>query len=283
VRVQGPEAAPEIASAIRDFCLETDPARKIDLLIVARGGGSLEDLWPFNEEVVARALFASPVPTVSAVGHETDFSISDFVADLRAPTPSAAAEMITRAWSDWRADLAALRTTLHGTTVRRLAHIRREYTYLAESAVFRQPQRALQPLAQRLDDAEAQLRRAIATKLTRQKARLPLLALRLQANHPIQTLHRLRHRLALLNSRLQAKHPARAIREYRTRLNHLAIQIRSLGPQSTLDRGYALLLDPQGAPIRKADPARVGKSARVLVSQGQYTVKITKAQEAPKS
>ena len=104
VRVQGIGAEHEIADAVRLFGREN----AVDVLIVARGGGSLEDLWCFNEEVVARALAASPMPTISAVGHETDFTIADFVADLRAPTPSAAAELLTRDWSEWRETIATL-------------------------------------------------------------------------------------------------------------------------------------------------------------------------------
>ncbi len=133
VRVQGIGAAQEIAEAVDAFNRE----KNIDLLIVARGGGSLEDLWAFNEEAVARALFACEVPTVSAVGHETDFTIADFVADLRAPTPSAAAELITRDWSEWRQTIAKLQARLERTTRQVVGDHRRHLARLASSYALR--------------------------------------------------------------------------------------------------------------------------------------------------
>src|SRR5277367_6262022 len=129
VRVQGTGAAEEIAAAIGAFGIEGN----VDLLVVARGGGSLEDLWAFNEEPVARALAACSVPTISAVGHETDFTIADFVADLRAPTPSAAAELLTRDWAEWRQIVAKLHARLERATRQVLADHRRNLARLGSS------------------------------------------------------------------------------------------------------------------------------------------------------
>ena len=156
VRVQGPGAAQEIAEAIGAFSTE----QNVDLLVVARGGGSLEDLWAFNEEVVARALADCHVPTVSAVGHETDFTIADFVADLRAPTPSAAAEMLTRDWSEWRETVAKLRVRLERTTRQVLGHHRRQLDQMASSYALREPRRVVRQWAQRLDDLQENMHAA---------------------------------------------------------------------------------------------------------------------------
>jgi len=153
VRVQGIGAAQEIAEAIAAFSSD----KNIDLLVVARGGGSLEDLWAFNEEIVARALAACSVPTISAVGHETDFTIADFVADLRAPTPSAAAELLTRDWTEWRQTIEKLHARLERTTRQVLADHRRNLARLASSYALREPRRVVRQWAQKLDDLQENL------------------------------------------------------------------------------------------------------------------------------
>jgi exodeoxyribonuclease VII large subunit len=241
VRVQGIGAAEEIAEAIAAFSGEGG----IDLLIIARGGGSLEDLWAFNEEPVARALAACAVPTISAVGHETDFTIADFVADLRAPTPSAAAELLTRDWHEWREVIDKLRARLDRTTRQALADHRRSLARLASSYALREPGRVVRQWAQRLDDLRESLhdsaRRSIEWR---------------------------RQELELLKTRLAAHHPAREIEQRRQHVAHLAARLRTLGPQGTLDRGYALLLDAQGQPISKARKALEGQAARIVLSKG---------------
>lgn len=270
VRVQGPEAAPEIARAIRDFADDD-----IDLLIVARGGGSLEDLWPFNEEMVARALADSPMPTVSAVGHETDFSIADFVADLRAPTPSAAAEMITRDWSEWRALVAGLATGLHRTAARHLFHLRREHERLAASASLKNIHRAVNRMAQQLDDIAFRLESDAREALARRQARLPLLALRLKALHPSQIVHRNRQRLLHLTAQFENRNPRNRVALYKNKLHYLASRLTALGPQKTLDRGYALLLDSTDKPIRQPDANHIGQTATLLFSRAKVSVTVT--------
>src|SRR5262245_47393323 len=160
-RVQGEEAAPEICQGIRAL----NTLKDLDVIIVARGGGSLEDLWPFNEERVARALAASRVPTISAVGHETDYTISDFVADLRAPTPSAAAEHVIQAKAEIGARIDALARRQHSAMSLRLAHVRSRVGSLASHRVFEAERGRLRNQAQRVDDllrrAEAGVRRRI--------------------------------------------------------------------------------------------------------------------------
>jgi exodeoxyribonuclease VII large subunit len=251
VRVQGVGAAEEISSAIGEFSAEGG----IDLLVVARGGGSLEDLWAFNEEPVARALAACSVPTISAVGHETDFTIADFVADLRAPTPSAAAELLTRDWSDWREEVAGLGARLDRTTRLVLAENRRHLGRLASSYALREPLRVVRQWAQRLDDLRETLRDAATLALQRR-----------------------RHELSLLRTQLAAHPPAREIARRREHLVHLEARLRTLGPQGTLDRGYALVLDAQGRPLTQAANAKVGDVVKVVLSKGALSAEVSAVQ-----
>jgi exodeoxyribonuclease VII large subunit len=251
VRVQGLGAAEEIAQAIAEFSAAGD----VDLLVVARGGGSLEDLWAFNEEPVARALAACAVPTISAVGHETDFTIADFVADLRAPTPSAAAELLTRDWAEWRETLGKLSSRLTRTTRQVLGEQQRNLARLASSYALREPRRVVRQWAQRLDDLRETLRDAAKLNLQRRG-----------------------HALSLLKARLAAHHPAREIESRRNHVTHLAARLRALGPQGTLDRGYALVLDPQGKPLTQAKKAKPGDAWKIVLSKGMVGAQVTETQ-----
>ncbi len=248
VRVQGIGAAQEIAEAVAAFSAE----RKVDLLIVARGGGSLEDLWAFNEEPVARALAASQIPTISAVGHETDFTIADFVADLRAPTPSAAAELLTRDWLEWRETIAKLRARLDRTARQVLGEHRRNLARVASSYALREPRRVVRQMAQRVDD----LRESLLASTQR-------------------ALQSRRQALVHLKSRLAAHQPAREIERRRQHLTQLAARLRTLGPQGTLDRGYALVLDSAGHPVTQAKSALEGQAVRLILSKGTAAANIT--------
>ncbi len=251
VRVQGVGAAQEIAEAIAAFSAEG----KIDLLVVARGGGSLEDLWAFNEEAVARALAACSMPTISAVGHETDFTIADFVADLRAPTPSAAAELLTRDWTEWRQTVAKLHARLERTTRQMLGARRRHLARLASSYALREPRRVVRQWAQRLDDLRENLSAVAQTGLQSR-----------------------RESLRFLQARLAAHHPARELERRRGHLTQLAARLRALGPQGTLDRGYALVLDAQGHPVSQAKKTLEGQSVRIVLSKGMVGANLTGAQ-----
>ena len=253
VRVQGLGAAEEIAGAIALFSAEEN----VDLLVVARGGGSLEDLWAFNEEIVARALAASRVPTISAVGHETDFTIADFVADLRAPTPSAAAELLTRDWNEWREQIGQLQTRLDRTTRQILVAHRQHLARLASSYALREPRRVVRQWAQRLDDLRENLYAA--------------------AHNTIQEQQQV---LRLLQTRLAARHPTRELERRRSHLAQIAARLRALGPQATLDRGYALVLDARNRPLARADQTSEGQPVRILLSQGTVGANLTQADPA---
>src|SRR5712672_456584 len=197
VRVQGTGAAQEIAVAIREFATPNEAFAFLDLIVVTRGGGSIEDLWEFNEEIVARAIFHSPVPIVSAVGHEIDFTISDFVADLRAPTPSAAAELIVP-------DIVDLQRRIDGCT----------------RALSRQLLNRVRDAQQRLDHARETLQRCLAHKLDSYKRNLAHITRALQARNPARELMMRRNRFADLHRRLVVS-PARLLEKARHRFERI--------------------------------------------------------------
>ena len=253
VRVQGLGSAQEIAEAVAAFSAE----QAIDLLVVARGGGSLEDLWAFNEEPVARALAACQVPTISAVGHETDFTIADFVADLRAPTPSAAAELLTRDWAEWRQIVAKLQARLDRTVRQALGERRRHLAGLAGSYALREPRRVVRQWVQRVDDLRESLDAAAHAAI-----------------------HARQQSLRILQARLAAHHPRKELELRRNHLEHLAARLRTLGPQATLDRGYALALDEAGHPLTQAKKVKTGQPVRVILSKGVLDTNVAQTDPA---
>jgi len=264
--VQGREAINQIVRA-----LQRADAQGFDALILARGGGSLEALWCFNEEAVARAIAACVTPIVSAVGHETDVSISDFVADVRAPTPSAAAELLAPDSSDLGRRLESLQRRLLLRIQNRLAHDRLRLDSLARR--LRHPGERLRQQAQRLDDLDMRLRRAFEQRLNQRRERLARLDTRLAAQHPGRALALLKQRLDNLAERLP-----RAMRQtLATRRQHLQVQVQTLqvvSPLATLSRGYSILLDERGQAIRSADQTRNGQRLTARLGEGELQVRV---------
>jgi len=187
VRVQGREAAPEIAAAIE---LLNARMPELDVIIVGRGGGSLEDLWPFNEEIVARAIYHSAIPIVSAVGHEIDFSISDFAADVRAATPTEAAEIVVPNGTELLRRIEQLRRRLASALAGTVERARQRLTSSASRRAFRHPETLLRERAQRLDEALERLKSAVAHHLRLTRERAQALAGRLDALNPLRVLER---------------------------------------------------------------------------------------------
>ncbi|NCW27221.1 MAG: exodeoxyribonuclease VII large subunit [Verrucomicrobia bacterium] len=246
VKVQGDGAAEEVAEAIAEM-----GKRNFDVLLVVRGGGSLEDLWSFNEEIVARAVTASPIPVISGVGHETDFTICDFVADLRAPTPSAAAEMVSRPDADWQEEVETLEDRLESVARDVLEEKKRRVAELAGSYVFREPGKMVEMSAQRVDELALQLERGLgnAWRYRKQMAQ------------------------ALLQ-RWVALKPERRVRELTLRMQAAADRLRVLGPEETLRRGYTLVQAPDGKLIRGAGAARKRGDLLVRFADGKVPVKV---------
>jgi exodeoxyribonuclease VII large subunit len=246
VRVQGTGAAQEIAVAIRELALPNEVFAPLDLIVVTRGGGSIEDLWEFNEEIVARAIFNSAVPIVSAVGHEIDFTICDFVADLRAPTPSAAAELIVP-------DIADLRRQMDNCM----------------RALGRELFNRVRDAQQRLDHARETLRRCLSHKIDSYKRGLLHIAAALQARSPARELMMRRNRFADLHRRLVAS-PGRFLENARHRFRRIEGILRVLGPDATLRRGYSITTNEHGKIIRTIAPVRPKMKIRTRVSDGEF-------------
>ena len=264
--VQGREATAQIVRA-----LQLADAQGFDALILARGGGSLEDLWCFNEEAVARAVAACVTPIVSAVGHETDVSIADFVADVRAPTPSAAAELLAP-------DSSELVQRLHNLQRRLVLHMQgrlaRERLRLeGVSRRLRHPGERLRQQAQRLDDLDMRLRRAFNQQLINQRERLARLDARLAAQHPGRNLALLRQRLDGLAARLPRAMQGQ-LRSQRQQLGALAAQLQIVSPLATLGRGYSILLDERGQAVRRAAQTRPGQRLKARLGEGELDVRV---------
>ena len=238
--MQGQGAAEEIAAAIDAF----NRWQQVEVLIVGRGGGSLEDLWAFNEEVVARAIARSQLPVVSAVGHEIDYSISDFVADLRAPTPSAAAELVVPEMDEFKQLLADQSRRLTKSLLLFRLELKNRLTACSRSWVFREPRNLVNAHRQRVD----RYRKALSTELRgvvrQRQQRIDEAGLRLE--HLIQ------------NRRQRARH----------RLEQIQTQLRLLGPAAVLERGYSITRGTDGHVIRKAADIRPGDRLTTLLAEG---------------
>ena len=250
VRVQGSGAAQEIAVAISELAASNEAFASVDLIVVTRGGGSIEDLWEFNEEIVARAIFNSAVPIVSAVGHEIDFTICDFVADLRAPTPSAAAELIVP-------DITDLQRQVDGCT----------------RALARQLLNRVREAQQRLDHARETLQRCLAHRIDGYRRSLLHITRALQPRKLSGELTMRRNRFADLHRRLIAC-PGHMLENARHRFQRIEGILRVLGPDATLRRGYTITTTERGKIIRTIAAVRPKMKIRTRVSDGEFSSEV---------
>ncbi len=270
-RVQGQGAAEEIARAVKLLNEWSGAGRALDAILITRGGGSLEDLWAFNEEVVARAVFDSLVPVVSAVGHEIDFTISDFVADLRAATPSAAAELLTEGMMrrrEWVAQSAAHLFSL----VRERVEAAREQLHWHVTRLARvHPRRELNQRRQQLDDAQRALTRSAVQTWRQHQLATRALAQRLTRVQPSRLLVAKRQQLAEPARRLP-EHARRALETKRRQFGELETRLRLLAPEKVLERGYSITRDAEtGALIRDARALEAGRQVKTRVQHGEFT------------
>jgi exodeoxyribonuclease VII large subunit len=274
-RVQGEGAAREIVEAIHRL----NRLGSVDVLIVARGGGSLEDLWAFNEEIVARAIAASEVPVVSAVGHEVDVTITDLVADLRAPTPSAAAAMVVASRDELTERIAALRARLVTAARRILADGRHRLAGRGAGRALHLVRGRCREAAQRLDDAASGLRRALEGRVGGSRHRVEILAERLSPLRLRERVMARRDALAGLRRLLQGAVGA-AMQRCRQRLAAAGSGLEALSPLAVLERGYAICFHgPAGAAILK-DAADVapGDPVRVRLHRGSLGCAVTEVE-----
>ncbi|MDX7900419.1 exodeoxyribonuclease VII large subunit [Aeromonas media] len=268
-QVQGSAAIGQIVSAIA----LANRRAEVDVLIVGRGGGSLEDLWCFNEEAVARAIAGSAIPVVSAVGHEVDVTISDFAADLRAPTPSAAAELVAPDRSARAQRLVHLKQRLVQAISRRQTAARHGFVLLQKRLDHQDPKRRLEQQSQRLDELDRRLQQLLNLRLHQGERRLVNLELRLQARSPSTLLAagKRRHQLAqerlhtLMNKRQDlAAH----------RLAMLSARLDGISPLATLGRGYSITRTPSGEVISRAAQVSPGQQLVTTLAEGALRVRV---------
>lgn len=277
--VQGLACGQEVAAGVRWFNAHRE---RVELIVVARGGGSMEDLAGFNDEGLARAIAESELPVVSAVGHETDFTIADFVADLRAPTPSAAAELITAAQHRIEEQLEGLESRVHRAGRYHLLRARQRYAALAADKVFVRVQDGVERRGQRVDELQARLQRAAERRVVRPAQELRGLVERLRRQDVGERLARARRRLQAAEHCLE-RVPGGVVGPRRARLEQVVGRLSALSPLAVLGRGYALLYDESGteagALVRSVRETAPGRRLRARVSDGYVLADVTEVKE----
>ncbi len=269
VKVQGDGAAEEIAKALQ-FFTKHDAA---DVLILARGGGSIEDLWPFNEEKVARAIAACTIPVVSAIGHETDFTIADFVADVRASTPSAAAEIVIQERESFDKHIAEIQRKLSDAINYLILEQRHRLQTLIADRAFRRPEDLLREYRQRTDELSQRMAESLRGRLdllrdrfTDARARMDSFDLRAR----LETMRlRTEHRAGELRLRIE-----RMLVAKRKQFERLMLQLDERSPLKVLDRGYAIVYDSAGNPLRAASDVAVGDEVNMRLARGRLWAEI---------
>ena len=274
VRVQGDEAPGEIVQAL----VHLQEIANLDVIIVGRGGGSIEDLWAFNDERVARALAACRVPVISAVGHETDFTIADFVADLRAPTPSGAAELVVREKLAVMETLADLYARLKQAMTAEVGARRERVDFLLRRRVLTDPARALRDIYRRLDDLQGRLRLGLRASQRHITHRVALATGALRSRNPLSRIAAASALLSQLRVRLasSATHNAKTSR---ARFAELVGRLESLSPLGVLARSYSVTRLPSGEVVRSATQVGVGDALEILLHQGALGARVTEVRE----
>lgn len=274
VRVQGDGAAEEVAYAIDELNrLAETGVLPVDLIVVARGGGSVEDLWAFNEEVVARAISTSDLPVVSAIGHEIDFTIADFAADVRAPTPSAAAELIVPDQAELSRRLGDLRERFDRHVSRVLEQARAIVELLKHSEIFRAPGDRLRESAQQLDSIAEEMTQSVRGRLHALRLELAEAAGSLRMHRPDQALALFRQRLEGLREQISERF-RHDLEQRRNSLDRLADALKLLSPEATLARGYSLTTTSEGALLRSAGEVQTGQEILTRMSDGTFASKV---------
>jgi len=263
VSVQGEAAAREIVQALR----LAGARAECDVLIVARGGGSLEDLFAFNDETVARAIFACPIPTITGIGHETDFTIADFVADERAPTPSGAAERAVPDRAEFLRALGVVQRHVVNAMRRRLQSLRHALLQSERGLARTHPGARLRQHAQRLDELESRLRRCVHARLERSRVRLAGARALLARSSPARRVAQAKTRLGV-SQRSLAHAMHRRLRDAHARWDRSRRTLHAVSPLATLERGYAIVLDDTGSVLTDATASKPGASITTRLARG---------------
>jgi exodeoxyribonuclease VII large subunit len=276
-RVQGEGAAAEIVAGIKHF----NRKQSVDVILLVRGGGSLEDLWAFNEEVLARAIAACTIPIISGVGHETDFTIADFVADLRASTPSAAAELVVRTKQEFSRHIGELRSDLAERIRYRLLEQRHGLRELATHVGFRRLEELLRRNRQQTDELLARLGQALDARTERLRRRLTVAATRIVSFDLKQRIAAWRQRAAQRSDGLGAR-IERLLALKRQRLERLFVQLEERSPLRVLERGYSICTDAAGNLLRSTEQVALGDEVRVQLSRGNLAAEVLRKQTPEK-
>ena len=270
VAVQGENAKYEIVKAIAT----ANAHKQCDVIILGRGGGSLEDLWAFNEEMVARAIFASAIPVISAVGHETDVTIADFVADLRAATPSAAAEHATPDQQEWLSRYAQLEARLLQQLQRKISQKQQSLAWLSKRLQQQHPGQKLARNAQRMGELESRLNQAIQTELRHNNSLVEAITAKLWQHNPAVTINNYKQKHRYLSERLitVTHHKLEWLNQ---KLLNYSQTLHAVSPLATLNRGYALVIhQPSGQIIRSTEQLKPGDSVETRLAQGRFTSQV---------
>jgi exodeoxyribonuclease VII large subunit len=273
-QVQGDAAAQEVAAAIRYF----NRNESVDVIIIARGGGSAEDLAAFNEETLARTIAASEIPVISAVGHETDFTIADFVADLRAPTPSAAAELVIRSRQEVEDHASALHERLSRAMRYRLLMGRQALIELAQHGAFARMMELIHQRQQKVDDLTHRMEVAKRQVLQQMHRRWETISAAVRHYDLRLILSGMRRELESGTTALVSV-MRNVMLQHKVRSDRLRTAMESLSPLAVLERGYALVFDSEGRLLKDARGLRVGEEIKARLARGEITAAVTKKQD----
>lgn len=273
VKVQGDGAGGEISRAIRYLSTSPDSMPKLDTLIVARGGGSIEDLWSFNEEEVARAIYECPIPVVSGVGHEIDFTIADFVADRREPTPSAAAEASVPDGEALQHRLETLSGRLEGNLQYHFRHLSNQLAALKREMQAREPARKIQGWAQSMDYLEDRLQSAVERKLEGYASSIERLNAILSGWNPDRDIQLARDQVSRSFEKMEQT-LQRGFHHKQEEAAHVFHLLQAIGPDKTLERGFSMTLDEQGNPIHDAAVLKEGQLIRTRFGKSEATSRV---------
>jgi len=270
VLVQGNQASSQIVEALANIDQWTKKAEiSIDTVVLTRGGGSLEDLWPFNEEDTARAIHKLSLPIISAIGHEIDYTISDFVADLRAPTPSAAAEILVPEKDEIRRNLNNLNHSLNSKTINTIDRWHERLEYLGTRTLVNEPIRILAELEQSTDWKLETLQKTFFEAIGKKEKNITNYDQRLTLSHPAKQLEEVLGKLKILNQSLDHS-LSKKFNQLKERYQRGAISLKNLGPQSVLERGFSLTHDKDGNLVTSSKEIRSGDKITTNLKDGSF-------------
>ena len=271
--VQGQNSAPEIANAIDLLNKYSERERKIDVIIVGRGGGSIEDLWSFNDEITARAIYNSKIPVISAVGHETDFTIADFVADRRASTPSNAAEMAVPVKSELIRQVESLTVRLKSAAVKAISNKKNSLSRLIQNIEKVSPKRLIENKKIRINDLVENMHELIDGKINLLNINISHLRKRLFLKNPLNILKERRLYINGLSEKLEKSALSRIL-NYRNRINTEKKALNSLSPYNVLKRGYSITFSEQNTVVSSVSQVKENENLILLLSDGRLKTKV---------